>query len=108
MPQIKILVKADSKEIIVEQSGSDYEEEYEDNENTDPSHTNARSNTYSMSHSYDLYNYSNVFFATEKINLPREKVVDIQSANSSPSHGFRQQMSPIKPRSNSDNGEELR
>ena len=29
-----------------------------------------------------------MFFVTEKINLPREKVVKADSANSSPSHGF--------------------
>jgi hypothetical protein len=53
------------------------------------SHTKEESNSYSNSHSYDIYNYSNVFFATEKINMPRDKVVNIESANSSPSHGFR-------------------
>ena len=37
-----------------------------------------------------LYYYNqSTFFATEKINLPRGKVVNDDSLNSSPSHGFR-------------------
>jgi len=45
--------------------------------------------TDSHSQSYDYYAYTNVFFATEKINLPRGKVVEQNSIHSSPSHGFR-------------------
>jgi hypothetical protein len=82
------------------ESMSQYEEDgvYEDATNTSQIQGGeVRSNTFSNSHSYDIYNYSNVYFATEKINLPRERVVDIQSANSSPSHGFRREMSPAQP-----------
>lgn len=50
--------------------------------------------TNESSNSYDIYHYTNIFFATEKFNLPREKVVDVQSCRSSPSHGFKQSFSP--------------
>jgi hypothetical protein len=49
----------------------------------------------SSSESYDLLNYAKVLFATERINLPRDKVVDAQSNQSSPSHGFKQEISPL-------------
>jgi len=82
----------------------DYEE---DDDDTNHSHLmdGGRSNTYSISHSYDVYNYSNVFFATEKINLPRDRVVDVQSVNSSPSHGFRREISPCKKDNHSESGD---
>lgn len=51
-------------------------------------------NTDSRSHSYDFYAYQNIFFQTEKINLPRGKVVEENSIHSSPSHGFRRAASP--------------
>ena len=41
------------------------------------------------SNSYDFYRHTTVFFQTEKINLPRGKVVEPDSCHSSPSHGFR-------------------
>lgn len=49
----------------------------------------------SSSESYDLFNYAKVLFATEKINMPRDQVVDAESNQSSPSHGFKQEVSPI-------------
>lgn len=51
--------------------------------------------TQSVSNSYDVYKYANVFFTTEKIDLPRDKVVEINSNASSPSHGFKQGVSPM-------------
>ena len=51
-------------------------------------------NTDSLSYSYDFYAYSNIFFQTEKINLPRGKVVEEDSIHSSPSHGFRRAAKP--------------
>ena len=51
-------------------------------------------NTDSNSYSYDFYAYSNIFFQTEKINLPRGKVVEEDSIHSSPSHGFRRAAKP--------------
>ena len=40
------------------------------------------------SYSYDIFDCSKVFFSTERINLPREKVVIPETVHSSPSHGF--------------------
>ena len=58
--------------------------------NSDKSNINAmtQGNTSSESNSYDIYNYANVFFTTEKINLPRGRVIKQKSCGSSPSHGF--------------------
>lgn len=54
-----------------------------------------------MTNSYNLYNYEqttkNVFFVTEKLNLPREQVVTPNSNNSSPSYGFKHKFSPATP-----------
>ena len=52
------------------------------------------SGTVTQSNSYDFYKHTNVFFQTERINLPRGKVVEPNSAHSSPSHGFRWSRSP--------------
>lgn len=41
--------------------------------------------------SAEYYRLSGTFFCTEKINLPRGKVVPEDSCRSSPSHGFRPQ-----------------
>lgn len=56
----------------------------------------------SGSHSYDYLH--NVYFATEKINLPRGKVVEEESLRSSPSHGFRKAESPGTPYDDEFNG----
>ena len=58
----------------------------------------ATTNTVSESCSYNIYDYSNVFFQTERISLPREKVVEINSIHSSPSHGFREDSEEIHER----------
>ena len=64
---------------------------YEDKSNGgDSMEKKAHSISNSYSNSYDIYNYTNVFFTTERIDLPREKVVHPNSIHSSPSHGFRQ------------------
>lgn len=50
-----------------------------------------------MTNSYNIYNVQekkNVFFVTEKFNLPRERVVEADSCHSSPSHGFKNENSP--------------
>jgi len=74
-------------------------ENYNHNE-ASHSQANSRTQTHESSNSYDVYNYANVFFATEKINLPRDKVVEVQSNNSSPSHGFKQDVSPMTQKTN--------
>jgi hypothetical protein len=81
--------KVDSNfETPSKKSESNYDEEA-----SNEAHTNSSQNpgqaTDSHSNSYDYYAYANVFFATEKINLPRGKVVEEDSVHSSPSHGFR-------------------
>lgn len=68
--------------------------EYANDENEETSHLQSKSGTNTQSHSYDIYDYSNIFFATERINLPRGKVVKEDSVRSSPSHGFRRGGSP--------------
>lgn len=67
------------------------EEQTENDSNDKPKQSK---NTDSNSYSYDFYAYSNIFFQTEKINLPRGKVVEENSIHSSPSHGFRRAASP--------------
>ena len=68
--------------------------EYANEDHEETSHLQSKSGTNTQSHSYDIYDYSNIFFATERINLPRGKVVKEDSVRSSPSHGFRRGMSP--------------
>ena len=75
-------------------------ENFIQNEASHASQSNSRGPTQESSHSYDDWNYANVFFATEKINLPRDKVVEVLSSNSSPSHGFKQDISPITQKTN--------
>ena len=69
-------------------------ETYVKQENLKGSASGTKTNQ-SSSESYDLLNYTKVLFATEKINLPRDNVVQAESNVSSPSHGFKQQISPI-------------
>lgn len=68
----------------------------------DPSKHETQSKTeMTMTNSYNLYNFEtgnkNVFFVTEKLNLPREQVVLPNSNNSSPSYGFKHKFSPATP-----------
>ena len=46
---------------------------------------------------FDPFYNQGAFFATEKIRLPRGNVVREDSLKSSPSHGFRQSMTPLSP-----------
>ena len=74
--QIEATIKKMSKENqeSMSQCGTD---NYVPNEASHTSQSNSRGPTHESSNSYDVWNYANVFFATEKINLPRDKVIEV-------------------------------